>query len=95
MQNDACQRYYKRNTELPEGVIPSQICVQAETFNSTDSCIRTPGALYQKGIEENGVLVPYIVGLYSYDKDCHKDNPAIFTRISSFMNFISDTINLE
>lgn len=95
MQNDDCQRYYKPSADLPEGIISCQICAQAETLNSTDSCIRTPGALYQKSIEENGVLVPYIVGLYSYDKDCHKDNPAIFTRISYFMDFITDNINLN
>lgn len=95
MQMDACERYYKPGPELPDGVVPSQLCAQGEVFNSTDSCIRTPGALFQKGVEENGVLVPYIVGLYSYDKDCHKDNPAIFTRISSFMNFITDNVYLD
>lgn len=95
LQNDNCQRYYKPNNVLPDGVISSQMCGQSELFNSTDSCIRTPGALYQKSTEEKGVIVPYIVGLYSYDKDCHKDNPAIFTRISSFINFITEQINRE
>uniref|UniRef100_A0A336MPR3 CSON004416 protein n=1 Tax=Culicoides sonorensis TaxID=179676 RepID=A0A336MPR3_CULSO len=94
MQNDLCQHFYNSDRTLPEGVISSQVCAQAEQINSTDSCIRTPGALYQKGIEENGVIVPYIVGLYSYDKNCHRDNPAIFTRISSFTNFITDKIKL-
>lgn len=93
MQNEDCQKYYKLDNGLPEGIIASQLCAQSKKVNSTDSCLRIPASLYQKGIEDNDVIVPYIVGLYSYDRNCHLDNPAIFTRISYFMDYIERQIN--
>lgn len=93
MQNEDCQKYYNSDNGLSQGILGSQVCAQSKKLNSTDSCLRIPASLYQKGIEDNGVIVPYIIGLYSYDRDCHLDNPAVFTRTSSFIDYIERQIN--
>lgn len=92
MQVDECERAYGNDPAFVEGVKDTLLCVQAPQLNSTDTCLRVPGSVFQKSIDYEGVNVPYIVGLYSYAKDCHLDKPAMFTRISAYSDWISSKI---
>lgn len=37
----------------------------------------------------NNIYLPYLVGLYSYDRQCAGGEPIVATRISSYINWIS------
>lgn len=88
MQKDECETEYRSDPEFEQGVGDQFLCGQQFALNTNGTCIDVPGAVLQKGIVHEGVVIPHVVGLYSYSKDCHKGKSVLMTRISFFTEWI-------
>lgn len=90
--NQRCQNTYRMGTKgLPRGIIDSMVCA-GDLQGGKDTCSGDSGGplLITKN---NNQCVFYLVGITSFGRHCAAPNtPAIYTRVSSFIDWISNTI---
>ncbi|EDW83059.2 uncharacterized protein Dwil_GK22652 [Drosophila willistoni] len=88
--NDECNRELPALSETPDGVLASQICGQDYILNR-DTCqgdsggplqLNLPGRRRQQNIHY------HLIGLTSYGVFCRSSYPSVYTRISSYLDWI-------
>lgn len=78
----------KLNENQCECAYSNSVSAQMLCFDFDDNCYGETGAPLSM---MNGVS-PVLIGIYSWHGNCMKANPAIFTRISSFADWIQDIV---
>ncbi|XP_062547762.1 uncharacterized protein LOC134213137 [Armigeres subalbatus] len=86
MYNTDCQRDYKRKLSV------NQMCVDQVSRSSANSCYRVGDQLIWPQLGRSDTGVPYVVGFYSHSEQCSSNNPAVFTRISSYVDWIRENM---
>ncbi|XP_055542126.1 uncharacterized protein LOC129727892 isoform X2 [Wyeomyia smithii] len=90
MYNSDCQRDYTRR------IAADHLCVEDLQLYANNTCYITGDQLIWTSVDESAVgdsaVTFYVVGFYSFGEKCREAYPAVFTRISSYVNWIRENI---
>ncbi|XP_053692147.1 uncharacterized protein LOC128740611 [Sabethes cyaneus] len=90
MYNTDCQRDYKSR------LTTDQLCVQDILLRANNTCYNEGDQLVWTSVDDpaivNSPVAPHVVGFYSYGELCEQANPAVFTRIASYVDWIRENI---
>jgi secreted trypsin-like serine protease len=90
IDNESCSKFLKKYRRMPNGLIDTQMCSGVLT-GGKDTCEGDSGGPLQVKVNENR-CVYHVLGLTSFGFICGGENqPAIYTRISSYLDWIEDT----
>ncbi|XP_058448537.1 uncharacterized protein LOC131428540 [Malaya genurostris] len=88
--NEKCSEYYSSaNRKLRDGLRATQICAGDERM---DTCPGDSGGPLQMKLLHNGKISPFIVGITSFGVACGISTPGVYTRVSSYYQWILETI---
>ncbi|XP_053670866.1 uncharacterized protein LOC128721164 [Anopheles nili] len=88
--NDLCAERYRLNRHMRQGIRNSQMCV-GNLAGGKDTCQGDSGGPLQITREENQCMF-YIVGVTSFGQVCGSATPAIYTKVSSYLNWIESVV---
>ncbi|XP_017043447.1 serine protease snake-like [Drosophila ficusphila] len=86
VSNKECQDYYQVD-QLAQGVLSTQLCA-VDKFGGQDTCQGDSGGPM---IMQDGKL-DYIVGITSLGQGCGSGPPSVYTRVSSFVDWIEGIV---
>ncbi|XP_055640649.1 uncharacterized protein LOC129778038 [Toxorhynchites rutilus septentrionalis] len=91
MENEECSRVYLNGTDrkLKLGLQSHQICAVDEKM---DTCEGDSGGPLQVKLLHNGRMTPFIVGITSFGAACGMSTPGVYTRVSSYIDWIVETM---
>uniref|UniRef100_U5ERT1 Putative trypsin-like serine protease n=1 Tax=Corethrella appendiculata TaxID=1370023 RepID=U5ERT1_9DIPT len=87
--NDECQMYYN-DRKLKSGIIDTQIC-SGYKEGGKDTCEGDSGGPLQI-TDPNNQCLYYVIGVTSLGKSCGGATPAIYTRVSSYLDWIESVV---
>lgn len=92
VSNTQCAQYYPRNSdEAPNGVVTAHLCAE-DPEGLRDTCQGDSGGplVLQKGVGryQRG----HVVGITSYGLGCAQGSPGIYSRVSSYLDWIEDIV---
>lgn len=86
---DECKKLYGRHRRIPKGILASQLCAGSRT--GEDTCQGDSGGPIQIMAKGNSCLF-YIVGITSFGKSCASNSPGVYTKVSSYLNWIEEVV---
>ncbi|XP_055542122.1 uncharacterized protein LOC129727891 [Wyeomyia smithii] len=90
MYNSDCQRDYTRRIAI------DNLCVEDLKLGANKTCYNTGDQLIWTSLDDYAVddsaVTFYVVGFYSFGEMCREAYPAVFTRISSYIDWIRKNI---
>ncbi|XP_017056867.2 LOW QUALITY PROTEIN: serine protease snake [Drosophila ficusphila] len=92
--NAECNAELPPITETPNGVLESQICAQDYILNR-DTCQGDSGGPLQlnlPGRRRQHRIHYHLIGVTSYGVFCRSSYPSVYTRVSSFLDWIETTV---
>uniref|UniRef100_A0A1Q3FR26 Putative trypsin-like serine protease n=1 Tax=Culex tarsalis TaxID=7177 RepID=A0A1Q3FR26_CULTA len=75
---------------LSDGVKDHQLCVRHDKL---DQCPIGLGSPLHKELIHNGKMTPFLVGIASVDSTCDSSNPAVYSKVSYFYDWIEKTLD--
>ncbi|XP_035912313.1 uncharacterized protein LOC118512256 isoform X1 [Anopheles stephensi] len=90
--NAACSRFYPAGRRRQQGLIDQQLCASDERM---DTCHGDSGGPLQMKLMANNRLIPFIVGITSFGRFCGTATPAVYTRVSSYVDWIQTETGLS
>lgn len=86
VSNEECQHHYQKD-QLAQGVLGTQMCA-GDITGERDTCQGDSGGplLMQDG------LLGYVVGITSLGQGCASGPPSVYTRVSSFVDWIEGIV---
>uniref|UniRef100_A0A182QVG9 Peptidase S1 domain-containing protein n=1 Tax=Anopheles farauti TaxID=69004 RepID=A0A182QVG9_9DIPT len=88
--NNLCAERYRLNRHIRQGVRNTQLCV-GDLAGGKDTCQGDSGGPLQLTREENQCMF-YIVGITSFGQVCGSATPAIYTKVSSYLDWIESVV---
>uniref|UniRef100_A0A182PAJ9 Peptidase S1 domain-containing protein n=1 Tax=Anopheles epiroticus TaxID=199890 RepID=A0A182PAJ9_9DIPT len=88
--NDLCAERYRLNRHIRQGIRTTQMCV-GDLAGGKDTCQGDSGGPLQVTREENQCMF-YIVGVTSFGQVCGSATPAIYTKVSSYLDWIESVV---
>uniref|UniRef100_A0A182QFE5 Peptidase S1 domain-containing protein n=1 Tax=Anopheles farauti TaxID=69004 RepID=A0A182QFE5_9DIPT len=88
----ACRRFYPAGRRRREGLIDQQMCAMDERM---DTCHGDSGGPLQIKLMSNNRLIPFVVGITSFGRFCGTATPAVYTRVSSYYNWLQTETGLS
>jgi len=89
--NKVCARAFPPNSNIPDGIVDTMLCA-GDLKGERDTCSGDSGGplfVTKKGNH----CVAYVMGVTSFGKFCAVKNiPAVYTRVSSYINWIEKTV---
>lgn len=82
--------FYASNRKLPQGIIDSQICV-GSLRGSQDTCQGDSGGPLEIVTDQKGCTF-HLIGVTSLGAACGLGSPSIYTRVSSYIDWIETTV---
>uniref|UniRef100_A0A182TB62 Peptidase S1 domain-containing protein n=1 Tax=Anopheles maculatus TaxID=74869 RepID=A0A182TB62_9DIPT len=92
VDNVACSRFYPAGRRRRQGLIDQQLCASDEKM---DTCYGDSGGPLQLKLMANNRLIPFIVGITSFGRFCGTATPAVYTRVSSYVDWIQTETGLS
>ncbi|XP_049535781.1 serine protease snake-like [Anopheles darlingi] len=89
-ENEVCGVRYRSNRHIRLGIMDSQICV-GDQAGGKDTCQGDSGGPLQITRGENQCTF-YIVGLTSFGQACGSAVPAIYTKVSAYLDWIESVV---
>uniref|UniRef100_W8B4R8 Serine protease snake n=2 Tax=Ceratitis capitata TaxID=7213 RepID=W8B4R8_CERCA len=92
--NDDCNRRLPQLDEVPRGIIESQVCAQ-DFVMQRDTCQGDSGGPLQyniRGKRRRKRIHYHLIGITSFGLLCRSQNPGVYTRIYSFLDWIEHTV---
>ncbi|XP_055548998.1 serine protease 53-like isoform X2 [Wyeomyia smithii] len=91
IDNQECGETYTNDTnrKLPLGLQDHHICAVDEKM---DTCEGDSGGPLQIKLMHNARVTPFIVGVTSFGTICGTSSPGVYTKVSSYHNWIVDTM---
>uniref|UniRef100_A0A6P4EA96 LOW QUALITY PROTEIN: serine protease snake n=1 Tax=Drosophila rhopaloa TaxID=1041015 RepID=A0A6P4EA96_DRORH len=92
--NAECNAELPAIAETPNGVLESQICAQDYILNR-DTCQGDSGGPLQlnlPGRRRRHRIHYHLIGITSYGVFCRSSYPSVYTRVSSFLDWIEQTV---
>uniref|UniRef100_A0A182WMK8 Peptidase S1 domain-containing protein n=1 Tax=Anopheles minimus TaxID=112268 RepID=A0A182WMK8_9DIPT len=81
----ACSRFYPPGRRRRQGLIEQQLCAADERM---DTCHGDSGGPLQIKLMANNRLIPFVAGITSFGRFCGTGTPAVYTRVSSYVDWI-------
>lgn len=94
---DDCKRIYGTARKIPEGLVDHQLCARGALQGNLrqDTCQGDSGGPLQVKLLGNGRMTSFIVGIVSFGRICGSNEPGVYTKISSFKDWIESTVGLD
>uniref|UniRef100_A0A2M4DQE4 Putative clip-domain serine protease subfamily protein c n=1 Tax=Anopheles darlingi TaxID=43151 RepID=A0A2M4DQE4_ANODA len=89
-ENEVCGVRYRSNRHIRLGIMDTQICV-GDQAGGKDTCQGDSGGPLQITRGENQCTF-YIVGLTSFGQACGSAVPAIYTKVSAYLDWIESVV---
>lgn len=92
--NSECNTELPALAEAPNGVMDSQICAQDYILNR-DTCQGDSGGPLQlnlPGRRRRQRIHYHLIGVTSYGVFCRSSYPSVYTRVSSYLDWIEQTV---
>ncbi|XP_011181920.2 serine protease Hayan [Zeugodacus cucurbitae] len=94
VENDDCNQRLPQLDEVPRGIIESQVCAQ-DFVMQRDTCQGDSGGPLQyniRGRRRRKRIHYHLIGITSFGLLCRSQNPGVYTRIYSFLDWIESTV---
>lgn len=88
--NDECKEKWK--SIIRKGIVDTHLCAYDESDDSMDTCEGDSGGPLEMKLKDIDSLVPIVVGVTSFGMGCGSDNPGVYTRVSSFIDWIKEQV---
>jgi secreted trypsin-like serine protease len=87
-----CEKTYNAQTQrrMKLGLLDTQMCAG---HPSMDTCQGDSGGPLQIELHYKSKFIPFVVGITSFGHICGIGNPGIYTRVSSYIQWIERTVN--
>ncbi|XP_063709042.1 ovochymase-2-like, partial [Culicoides brevitarsis] len=86
---DECQSYYDDDRKLRNGLDGRiHLCANDKTGHQMDTCDGDSGGPLEMKLLNYDLKVPFLVGVTAFGKVCGFDSPAVYTRVSAYMEWI-------
>uniref|UniRef100_A0AAG5DLG2 Peptidase S1 domain-containing protein n=1 Tax=Anopheles atroparvus TaxID=41427 RepID=A0AAG5DLG2_ANOAO len=93
MSNGNCSRFYRTGDRgLRTGLHEHHLCAGDEKM---DTCPGDSGGPLHVKLLHNAKMSPFLVGVTSFGKPCGQSNPGVYARVSSFADWIIETLQKE
>ncbi|XP_038109445.1 uncharacterized protein LOC119765015 isoform X2 [Culex quinquefasciatus] len=91
ISNEECGKVFNKETNrrLRTGLQEHHICASDE---KADTCEGDSGGPLQVKLMHNMRETPFIVGVTSFGLPCSPENPGVYTRVASYVDWIVDTM---
>ncbi|XP_058982810.1 serine protease snake-like [Musca domestica] len=90
--NRICVRHYRGDTSLPKGIADTQLCAK-DFVRQSDTCQGDSGGpLILRSTSPQGDEIDFLVGITSYGGGCGFGKPAVYTRVSQYIDWIESII---
>lgn len=89
-ENNECKNLFQADRRLSEGIVTEQLCAGVPG-QVKDTCLGDSGGPLQVILPENP-CVQYIVGITSFGKYCGGKAPGVYTRVSSYIDWIENIV---
>ncbi|KAL1375531.1 hypothetical protein pipiens_004646 [Culex pipiens pipiens] len=91
VSNEECGKVFNKanNRRLRTGLQEYHICASDE---KADTCEGDSGGPLQVKLMHNMRETPFIVGVTSFGLPCSPENPGVYTRVASYVDWIVDTM---
>uniref|UniRef100_A0A182T627 Peptidase S1 domain-containing protein n=1 Tax=Anopheles maculatus TaxID=74869 RepID=A0A182T627_9DIPT len=89
-ENDLCADRYRSNRHIRQGIRSTQMCV-GDLAGGKDTCQGDSGGPLQVTREENQCMF-YILGVTSFGQVCGSATPAIYTKVSAYLDWIESVV---
>lgn len=90
-----CNNYYDANRKLPNGLRDTQFCAIDFSEQIMDTCLGDSGGPLQIKLLANGRMNPFIIGITSFGRACGDKTPGVYTRISSYVEWIESELKMS
>uniref|UniRef100_A0A182MTV4 Peptidase S1 domain-containing protein n=1 Tax=Anopheles culicifacies TaxID=139723 RepID=A0A182MTV4_9DIPT len=85
------ERIPMNRRQLPEGLRADQMCAHSDTM---DTCEGDSGGPLQTELHDVfGNVYPFVVGIVSFGTPCTEGSTGVYTRVSSYLDWIEKEIN--
>jgi secreted trypsin-like serine protease len=91
--NEECNHSYQGKRKSPKGVIQSQMCAKSKGAIVMDTCQGDSGGPLQIKLLGQNELIPFLVGVTSFGIGCASGSPSVYTRVSSYIDWIETEVN--
>ncbi|XP_014090620.2 serine protease Hayan [Bactrocera oleae] len=94
VENNDCNQRLPQLDEVPHGIIESQVCAQ-DFIMHRDTCQGDSGGPLQyniRGKRRRKRIHYHLIGVTSFGLLCRSQNPGVYTRIYSFLDWIENTV---
>lgn len=89
--NQKCIESYPKELRLPNGIVDTQVCA-GDLSGKNDTCYGDSGGPLLVTDRSNNCFF-HIIGITSFGRACGlKDTPAIYTRVSKYIDWIEDNV---
>lgn len=90
-ENSVCSAGYTANTNLIQGILPSQICA-GDTTGERDTCQGDSGGPLQISTWAESQRIYYVIGITSFGRGCATRQPGVYTRVSYYLDWIESVV---
>lgn len=87
---EECQMFYEDDRKLKDGLLDDVHLCANDKHGHMDSCEGDSGGPLEMKLDYDCSLVPYIVGVTAFGKGCGFDIPGVYTRISTYVEWIKE-----
>lgn len=91
IENSVCSTGYTGQSNLADGILPSQICAGDET-GERDTCQGDSGGPLQLSTWLNSQRLYHVIGITSFGRGCATTHPGVYTRVSYYLDWIESVV---
>lgn len=90
---NACQAHYESDRKLKDGLSERiHLCADDKSGKRMDTCEGDSGGPLEMKLYYYNNLIPYVVGVTAFGKGCGFDTPGVYTRVSSYIEWIKQHV---
>ncbi|KAL1375530.1 hypothetical protein pipiens_004645 [Culex pipiens pipiens] len=89
IQTAQCSEWYPPSRKLRQGLQDQHLCAVDELM---DTCEGDSGGPLQFKLMHNSRMTPFVIGVTSFGSVCGTSNPGVYTRVSSYHDWIVATM---
>ncbi|XP_063709657.1 uncharacterized protein LOC134838122 [Culicoides brevitarsis] len=90
---DECQIHYNDDRKLRNGLDDRiHLCANDKTGHRMDTCEGDSGGPLEMKLLNYNLKVPFLVGVTAFGKGCGFDSPGVYTRVSSYIDWIKNFV---
>jgi secreted trypsin-like serine protease len=88
-----CSESFPKKRKLKNGLIESQMCAKSKGAERMDTCEGDSGGPLEIKLYGQSKLIPFLVGITSFGIGCATNKPGVYTRVSSYIDWIESVVN--